>query len=94
MRLPRRDFWRICVPTVCPVVLVLIHCRSNMWNCLECVHFIPEKEQLSYFEEQEKAWRDKAEKFKDYSIMEANFSEISDRFQQIIQKMRKEEPTP
>ena len=24
--------------------------------------------------------------------MEANFSEIADRFQQIIQKMRKEEP--
>lgn len=26
--------------------------------------------------------------------MEANFSEIADRFQQIIQKMRKEKPTP
>ena len=72
----------------------ITHCRSDMWNCLECVHFIPEKEQLPYFEEQAKAWRDKAEKFKDYSIMEANFSDIADRFQQIIQKMRKEEPTP
>ena len=72
----------------------ITHCRSDMWNCLECVHFIPEKEQLPYFEEPAKAWRNKAEKFKDYSIMEANFSEISDRFQQIIQKMRKEEPTP
>lgn len=38
--------------------------------------------------------QDKAEKFKNYSIMEANFSEIADRFQQIIQKVRKEEPTP
>ena len=72
----------------------ITHCRSDMWNCLECVHFIPEKEQLPYFEEQAKAWRDKVEKFKNYSIMEANFSEIADRFQQIIQKMRKEEPTP
>lgn len=72
----------------------ITHCRSDMWNCLECVHFIPEKEQLPYFEEQAKAWRDKAEKFKNYSIMEANFSEIADRFQQIIQKIRKEEPTP
>ena len=45
-----------------------------MWNCLECVHFIPEKEQPPYFEEQKKAWRDKVEKYKDYSIMEANFS--------------------
>ena len=73
---------------------ICIRCRSDMWNCLECVHFIPEKEQLPYFEEQAKAWRDKAEKFKNYSIMEANFSEIADRFQQIIQKVRKEEPTP
>ena len=72
----------------------ITHCRSDMWNCLECVHFIPEKEQLPYFEEQAKAWRDKVEKFKNYSIMEANFSEIADRFQQIIQKMRKEEPSP
>ena len=49
------------------------HCRNNMWNCLECVHFIPEKEQLLYFEEPAKAWREKTEKFKDYNIMEANF---------------------
>lgn len=49
------------------------HCRNNMWNCLECVHFIPEKEQLLYFEESAKACRKKAEIFKDYSIMEANF---------------------
>ena len=72
----------------------ITHCRSDMWNCLECVHFIPEKEQLPYFEEQEKAWRDKAEKFKNHSIMEANFTEIADQFQQIIQKMRKEESIP
>lgn len=32
------------------------------------------------------------EKLKDYSIIEANFSEIADRFQQISQKMRKEAP--
>lgn len=44
--------------------------------------------------QQEKAWRDKAEKFKNHSIMETNFSEIADRFQQIIQKMRKEGPAP
>ena len=56
--------------------------------------FYLRKKQLPYFEEQAKAWMDKAEKFKDYSIMEANFSEIADRFQQIIQKMRKEESTP
>ena len=56
--------------------------------------FYPWKEQLPYFEEQKKAWRDKAEKFMDFSIMEANFSEIADRFQQIIQKMRKEKHTP
>ena len=68
----------------------ITHCRNDMWNCLECVHFTPEKEQLLYFEEQAKAWRKKAEIFKDYSIMEANFLEIADRFQQIIQKMRKE----
>ena len=60
---------------------ICIRCRSDMWNCLECVHFIPEKEQFLYFEEPAKAWREKTEKFKDYSIMEANFLEIADRFQ-------------
>ena len=33
----------------------------------------PEKEQPPYFEEQEKSWWDKAEKFKDYSIIKAHF---------------------
>lgn len=27
----------------------ITYCRSNMWNCMECVHFIPEKEQLLFF---------------------------------------------
>ena len=51
----------------------ITYCRSDMWNCLKFSHFIPKKEQLPYFEEQEKAWRDKAEEFKCHSIMDSIF---------------------
>lgn len=56
--------------------------------------FYPRKRTDLYFEEQAKDGKKKAEIFKDYNKMEANFSEIADRFQQISQKIRKEAPVP
>ena len=50
--------------------------------------FYPKKRTAPYFEEQAKAWRKKAKIFKDYNIMVSNFSEIADRFQQIIQNIQ------
>lgn len=34
----------------------ITHCRSDIWNCMECVHFTPEKEQFLYFERRAKSW--------------------------------------
>ena len=43
-RLPRRDFWRICVPTVCPVVFAQISPTAEaICGTAECFHFISEK---------------------------------------------------
>jgi len=60
------------------------HCKSGMWDCLSCEHFVPEKEQLPYFEEQVIAWKDKAELFKNDAYMD-----ISKQFEKIIAKIKK-----
>ena len=54
-----------------------------MWDCLSCEHFVPEKEQLPYFEEQAIAWRDKSELFKNDDYMG-----ISKQFEKIIAKIK------
>lgn len=40
-------------------------CKSDMFHCLECEWFIPEKEQLSYFREQVMEWEKKAHIFRE-----------------------------
>lgn len=69
------------------------HCQSGMWNCLDCGHFVPEKEQLPFFAEQAVAWRDKAERFKNDKVMADNFADIASRFQSIMEKLRREDVT-
>jgi len=62
------------------------HCKSGMWDCLSCEHFVPEKEQLPYFEGQVIAWKDKAELFKNDAYMG-----ISKQFEKIIVKIKRED---
>ena len=62
------------------------HCKSGMWDCLFCDNFVPEKEQLPYFEEQVIAWKDKAELFKNDAYMG-----ISKQFEKIIVKIKRED---
>lgn len=78
------------MPTIRPAIFVpiLLSLPQRYMELPGVFLFYPEKEQLLYFEESAKACRKKAEKFKDYSIMEAIFSEIADRFQQIIQNIQ------
>lgn len=72
------------------ICIDVTHCKNDMWNCLECNRFIPEKEQLSYFEEQSCAWSEKAKKFRNDAIMYANFTNIAFRFDKIINKIKEE----
>ncbi len=65
-------------------------CKSDMWNCLECKHFIPDSEQLDYFYEQAESWRTKAIRFKDLPMIYQNALKNAELFQKIIDKIRLE----
>ncbi|MBA1336122.1 MAG: hypothetical protein HPY66_2081 [Firmicutes bacterium] len=62
-------------------------CKSDMWNCLDCKHFIPDREQLPYFREQVLAWQTKAEKFKDYPMIKTNAMRNAELFEKIVKKL-------
>ena len=66
------------------------HCGSRMWSCPDCRYFVPEKEQLPFFEEQTAAWRDKAERFQNDKVLSDNFKDIAERFQRIAEKLKRE----
>jgi integrase len=66
-------------------------CESGMWGCLSCEQFIPEKEQLPYFEEQVSAWKEKAELFKRDVLMRTNYMDIAKRFEVIVTKIKRED---
>ena len=65
------------------------HCKSGMWSCIDCKHFVPEVEQLSYFKEQVTSWRQKADDFKNNKILYNNYDEIAGEFNKIIEKLEK-----
>lgn len=62
-------------------------CKSDMWNCLDCKHFIPDREQLPYFREQVLLWQTKAEKFKDYPMINTNALRNAELFEKIVKKI-------
>ncbi|MDI6705498.1 MAG: hypothetical protein QME73_04490 [Bacillota bacterium] len=62
-------------------------CKSDMWNCLDCRHFIPDIEQIPYFRGQVLAWRNKAEKFKDYPMINTNALRNAELFEKIVKKL-------
>jgi integrase len=65
-------------------------CKSDMWNCIDCKFFIPEKEQLSYFMEQALSWRGKVEKFKDFPMIKSNALKNARLFEKIAAKIQLE----
>ncbi len=67
------------------------HCRGDMWNCIDCEFFIPEAEQLSYFEEQATEWEKKAERFSADREMEQVFRRNAEKFRCIIAKIQNAE---
>ncbi|MDD2497319.1 MAG: hypothetical protein PHY90_04160 [Desulfitobacteriaceae bacterium] len=63
------------------------HCKSGLWSCIDCKHFVPEVEQLPYFKEQVVAWAEKAEKFQNDKQMVDNFTDIAEGFAKIVEKL-------
>ena len=62
-------------------------CKGDMWNCLECEHFIPDSEQLSYFKEQIRNLKDKAVKFEGYPMIRDNALKNAELFENIVNKI-------
>lgn len=65
-------------------------CKNDMWNCLDCEHFIPDSNQIPYFEEQISSWREKAKRFEQMPMVYDNFLKNAGLFEAIIKKIRLE----
>ena len=59
-----------------------------MWNCLECEHFIPDAEQLSYFEEQAQILKNKALRFQNYPIIHDNALKNAKMFETVVDRIK------
>lgn len=68
----------------------ITHCKSDMWNCLDCEKFVPDTEQLPFFEEQAAAWDEKAERFAQFPLLRQNALRNADLFREVIVKVRME----
>lgn len=65
------------------------HCKSGLWNCVDCEHFVPELEQLPYFKEQAITWTEKAQRFASNILLHKNFVDIAQKFEIIVEKLEK-----
>lgn len=63
------------------------HCASGMWDCISCKQFVPEQEQLPYFQEQVEMWKKKAVLFKDNQQLSANYSQLAGKFREAAEKL-------
>lgn len=64
------------------------NCKSKMFECLTCESFIPNAEELEYFEEQVKQWQDKVNKFKSNQYLYENALYNLELNQKIIIKIK------
>lgn len=67
------------------------YCRNGMWDCVACKNFIPDQEQLPYFEEQILEWENKITLFKNDEISKQNFTQIKNSFENIVKKIKNKE---
>jgi integrase len=66
------------------------NCKSDMWSCLDCENFIPDKDHLPFFVEQAVAWEEKAKRFAQFPLIRQNACRNADLFQRIVSKIRME----
>jgi hypothetical protein len=59
-----------------------------MWNCLECASFVPDADQLGYYEEQASLWREKCKRFSSFPVIRGNAEKNAELFERIIKKLR------
>lgn len=64
-------------------------CKSDMMNCLECKFFVPDLEQLEYYKEQVRLWKQKAEQFKGIPMIRENALKYVQTHKQIVDNLTK-----
>jgi len=62
-------------------------CKSDMFFCLDCEHFVPDASQLDYFIGQTESWIRKAEQFKDFPLIQNNAEKNAQLFNAIVEKI-------
>lgn len=65
-------------------------CKSDMWNCLACEHFVPDSNQISYFEEQITLWQVKGKRFENMPMVRDNAIKNAGLLEAIVKKIRLE----
>ncbi len=65
-------------------------CKSDMWNCLACEHFIPDSDQEPYFVDQIASWKEKAELFEKMPMVRDNAIKTVGLFEAVVEKIRLE----
>jgi len=63
-------------------------CKCDMQVCLSCQLFIPEIEQLPFFEEQAETWRIKANRFKAFPIIQKNAAANAELCQEVVNRIK------
>lgn len=66
-------------------------CKSDMWKCLECDRFVVDSGQVSYFEEEEQRWEEKAERFSAMPMVRDNAKKHVVQYRKIIERIQTEE---
>ena len=63
-------------------------CKSDMWNCLDCEFFVPDAEQLEYYQEQAMLWREKCIRFSSFPIIKGNAERNAELFERVLKKLK------
>jgi len=63
-------------------------CKSDMWDCLECEHFVPDAEQLDYYIQQIALWKEKSKSFAEFPVIRENAERNADLFERVAKKLK------
>lgn len=63
-------------------------CKSDMFNCLNCEFFVPDGEQLAYYEEQAALWREKCIRFSSFPVIKGNAERNAESYERILAKLK------
>jgi hypothetical protein len=63
-------------------------CKSDMWNCLDCGFFVPDADQIDYYETQIDSWCEKAVKFAEFPLIKENSEKNAQLYESVLKKLK------